>query len=234
MGPFRYSLEGSAGSSDVAGATETALTSHFSDDPSAPIPVVWRCVEEPVLSSNSMPSPELLCLPILCLNRELRSEYPRRRLVGDSGLLGERGERREGEGAAPSELPAAASCVLIANSGVPGLFIWSAPAPERAMSPMSPPQLPDLDLCPGPWRSMSVEKRTRGDSTDIIEVRVGLSTAVDCDVSVGSSAAEATVPGAASTRDTSSSRWDDRRLRIPSSGVSPPPDMFDESHPDRY
>lgn len=89
--------------------------------------------------------------------------------MGDSGdclLLGDCGDVRNGERMVrcwgSDEGSAAISLVLMVRSGVPGRFFDSAVFPVCEASLIADVAVVGLDRCVGPWRSMSVEKRTRG------------------------------------------------------------------------
>jgi len=101
------------------------------------------------------------------LNKALRSEYPRLRDFGESGERDEVGRggssgERESGGLLASLSSGATSCVLIVKSGVPGRCFA---LPATLCSSSCAPVPTTLDLFPGPSRSTSVEKRTRGESS---------------------------------------------------------------------
>lgn len=110
------------------------------------------------------------------LKRALRSEYPRLRVVGESGERfpvprGETGETCVGTLLFPCAvlLPSPSgetSRVSMVRSGVPGLFFAPDAFPAGVPASICALCSAKLALRPGPCRSTSVEKRTRGEASE--------------------------------------------------------------------
>lgn len=153
-------------------------------------------------------------------------------------VRGESGDMRAGNSPCPclELLPSVCgdtSCVSIVKSGVPGLFFETALSLAYVVLSVVGLSLAKLDLCPKSWRSISVEKRTRGAASEErrdIEGRAEFSIAEVRETSAASglififerwglSTVYGEVALSAALRvagDSSSSSWDaECRLRMP-------------------